>query len=235
MKKTTPLTALARAITAGGVLLLSACGGGVDGMSMPSNAIASQSVGAAAPAAPPSGPVTASLAIAALDQGTGTNADVTLFEGATSMCSNTVAGANMCLGGFAGLTGTAQAATGGKCIYLNLGATEMPRGFDILFRTADGRVLQLTSSSSFQPLTVGATVAADFGDIGLYQADGKQWFSRGNSSAQSITVSAVSHNQIVLHFNRFGLPANTGFGAAGSIALTGSATIDCDPRLDSVR
>jgi hypothetical protein len=216
------------------ILLLTACGGGAGSSAIPETTLSPQTSNPT-PATSAYGPVKASLTLSPLSQDIATNANLTPFYGSPSMCSTKVAGANMCLGGLAGMTGTAVAATAGKCIYLNLGINQLPRGFDIIFHAADGRVLQLTSTTNFQPLEVGQNISASFGDIALYQPDTKQWLSNGNSSSPTITVAAVSHNQIILNFDHFVMPASTGFGAVGSIAMTGAATIDCDPRLDSVR
>lgn len=236
MMKSNMFNAMTSTVATACILLLTACGGGAGNSAIPDSTSSAQTSNPAPAAATGGyGPVKASFSIAALLQDSATNANLAPFQGSTSMCSTKVAGANMCLGGWAGMMGAAVPATAGKCIYLNLGTHQLPRGFDILFHAADGRMLQLTSSTNFGPLEVGQNIVTSFGDIALYQPDTKQWLSNINSNSSSITVAAVSHNQITLNFDHFGMPANIGFGAIGSIALTGTATIDCDPGLDSVR
>jgi hypothetical protein len=224
---------LAIAIISSGAIGLTACGGGG---SDPASSIASTTQPASpAPAASAYGPVLANFSIGALSQGTPTNADTAAFQGSSAMCATTVAGANMCLGAAAGKLGNVAAApAGGKCTYLKLGATQLPRGFDVLFRANDGRTIQLASTGNSQALTVGQTVSLGFADGGLYQPDGKQWLTSGNVVSSAIKVAAISHGQIVLDFNNLPMPANAGFGAVGSIALSGSATIHCAPNLESV-
>lgn len=215
-------------------VLFTACGGGG---TEPASSIASPSQPAStAPVANAYGPVDASFNINALSQGTPTNANAEVFKGSSAMCSTTVVGANMCLGAAAGQLGNVvPAVAGGKCTYVSLGAAQMPRGFDILFRAGDGRTIQLTSSSNTQALMVGQTLNVGFGDWGLYQPNGMQWLSSGNVVSSAIKVSAISHGQIVLEITNLPMPANTGFGSIGSIALSGSATINCAPNLESVK
>ncbi|WP_332877655.1 hypothetical protein [Massilia sp. S19_KUP03_FR1] len=226
--------ALAAAMMSSSVVLLTACGGGG---TESASAIASPAQPASSAPAPNAyGPVEASFTIAALFQGTPTNANVAEFKGSSAMCSTTVAGANMCLGAAAGQFGNVVPAVGGgKCTYFSLGAAQMPRGFDIIFRASDGRTIQLTSTSNAQALTVGQTINAGFGDWGLYQPDGMQWLSSSSVVSSAIKVSAISHGQIVLTITKLPMPANTGFGSTGSIALSGTATINCAQNLESLK
>jgi hypothetical protein len=225
---------LTLAIISSSAIGLTACGGG--GSDPAYSAALPFQPASPAPAASAYGPVIANFSISALSQGAPTNATTGVFQGSSAMCSTTVVGANMCLGAAAGKLGNVVAApAGGKCTYLNLGATELPRGFDVLFYANDGRTIQLTSSGNSQAFAVGQTVSLGFGDGGLYQPDGMQWLTSGNVVSSAIKVTAISHGQIVLDINNLPMPANTGFGAVGSIALSGSATINCAPNLESVR
>lgn len=211
-------------------ILLAACGGGGPDAA-PSMALPAAPANTA-PAPAGYGPVLAAFTIGPLSQGVATNADTQLFQGASAMCSTTVVGANMCLGAAAGHLGNVvPAPAGGKCTYFKLDATQLPSGFDILFRASDGRVIQLTSSGNGQALALGQTVNLGFGDGGLYQPDGKQWLTSGNVVSAAVKVAAISHSQIVLEFSNLPMPANAGFGAVGSIGLSGKATIDCAPNL----
>jgi hypothetical protein len=226
---------LAAALVCSSITLLTACGGGTDtGTTNPVATLPQPASPAAATGA--YGPVIAQFSLNALSSETPTNANTDVFQGALAMCSPTVAGANMCLGASAGMLGNvAPAPAGGKCTYLNLGPTQIPRGFDVLFRANDGRTIQFSATSNSQEFIVGQTLNVGFGDIGLYQPDGKQWLTNGNNASPGIQVAAVSHSQIVLKINNLPMPANTGFGAVGSIILSGSATINCAPNLESVR
>ena len=214
--------------------LLTACGaGGTE----PASSIASPTQPASpAPAGNAYGPVEASFTISALNQSIPTNASADVFKGSSAMCSTTVAGANMCLGAAAGQLGkVVPAVAGGKCTYFNLGAAQLPRGFDIMFQASDGRTIQLTSTGNAQALTVGQTLNVGFGEWGLYQPNGMQWLTSGNGASSAIKVAAISHSQIMLEITNLPMPANTGFGSTGSIALSGTATIHCAPNLESVR
>lgn len=228
--KSNTLKAFKSVFVASSIIYLAACGGGSG--SSPSVDASTQTSNTASTAGA-YGAVKSSFTISALVQSAPTNANTVPFIGSSAMCSTTVAGANMCLGATGGNLGNPAPSVGGKCIYLNLGATEIPRGFDILFHANDGRIIQFVSSSSSHELTVGQNIAMEHGGAGLYQLDGKQWITGGNISS-AITVTSIFHNQVTLQFNNLPITANTGFGAVGNISLNGSATIDCDPSRDSV-
>lgn len=118
-------------------ILFTACGGGG---ADPASSIATPSQPAgAAPAGAAYGPVLANFSIGALSDANPTNATTGVFRGSPAMCDSTVAGSNICLGAAAGRLGNVIPAAGGKCTYLNLGPTQIPRGFDIMFRADDGR------------------------------------------------------------------------------------------------